>query len=143
MFCRNCGIQLGEQAVVCVGCGVGAGTGNRFCYNCGGTVDPVAAVCLKCGVALVRANPAGWGPGAPKSKMVAGLLGIFLGAFGIHRFYLGYTVIGVIQVLVTVVIGLITCGIGVLAGSIWGFIEGILILTGQIDKDAQGRPLID
>jgi TM2 domain-containing membrane protein YozV len=75
--------------------------------------------------------------------MVAGLLGIFLGAFGIHRFYLGYTVIGVIQVLVTVVIGLITCGIGVLAGSIWGFIEGILILTGQIDKDAQGRPLID
>jgi hypothetical protein len=33
MFCRNCEIQLGEQAIVWVGCG--AGTGNRFCHNCG------------------------------------------------------------------------------------------------------------
>ena len=43
-----------------------------------------------------------------KSKIVAGLLGIFLGGFGVHRFYLGYTKIGVIQIIVTIV----TCGIG-------------------------------
>lgn len=69
-----------------------------------------------------------------KSKLVAGLLGILVGWAGVHRFYLGYTAIGVAQILVTV----ITCGIG----AIWGFIEGILILVGStIVTDADGRPL--
>ncbi len=70
-----------------------------------------------------------------KSKIAAGLLGIFLGGFGIHRFYLGYTQIGVIQIVVTV----LTCGLG----SIWGLVEGILILVGQdgFTTDADGRPL--
>lgn len=69
-----------------------------------------------------------------KSRVAAGLLGIFLGQFGVHRFYLGYTSIGVLQILVTIA----TCGIG----GLWGFIEGILILTGSaIKTDADGRPL--
>jgi hypothetical protein len=72
-----------------------------------------------------------------KSKIVAGLLGIFLGGFGVHRFYLGYTKIGVIQIVVT----LVTCGIG----AIWGFVEGILYLvgSGNYTTDATGRPLRD
>lgn len=70
-----------------------------------------------------------------KSKLIAGLLGIFLGGLGIHRFYLGYTGIGVAQIAVT----LLSCGV---VGGIWGFIEGILILTGNsITKDAMGLPL--
>jgi TM2 domain-containing membrane protein YozV len=73
--------------------------------------------------------------GEPKSKIVAGLLGIFLGSLGIHRFYLGYTTIGIIQIVVTV----LTFGIG----GLWGFVEGILIFAGTINKDAQGRPLKD
>lgn len=70
-----------------------------------------------------------------KSKIVAGLLGIFLGGFGVHRFYLGYTKIGVIQLIVTI----FTCGIG----SIWGFVEGILYLVGAggYTTDSTGRPL--
>ena len=69
-----------------------------------------------------------------KSKLVAGLLGILVGWAGVHRFYLGYTAIGVAQILVTV----ITCGMG----AIWGFIEGILILVGStIITDVDGRPL--
>ncbi|WP_370614256.1 TM2 domain-containing protein [Mumia sp. Pv 4-285] len=70
-----------------------------------------------------------------KSKLVAGLLGIFLGGFGIHRFYLGFTGIGVAQIIVTI----LTCGIG----AIWGFIEGILYLVGAngLTTDATGRPL--
>jgi TM2 domain-containing membrane protein YozV len=70
-----------------------------------------------------------------KSKIVAGLLGIFLGGFGVHRFYLGFTKIGVIQIIVTIV----TCGIG----SLWGFVEGILYLVGSDNyrTDATGRPL--
>ena len=65
--------------------------------------------------------------------MAAGLLGVFLGGWGIHRFYLGYTGIGVAQIFVT----LFTCGIG----GLWGFIEGIMILAGSFNQDAQGRPL--
>jgi TM2 domain-containing membrane protein YozV len=69
-----------------------------------------------------------------KSKIVAGLLGIFVGGFGIHRFYLGYIGIGIAQIIVTIA----TCGIG----GLWGFIEGILILVGSaITTDADGRPL--
>lgn len=69
-----------------------------------------------------------------KSKLIAGLLGIFIGGLGIHRFYLGYIGIGVAQIVVTFA----TCGIGAL----WGFIEGILILVGSaITTDAEGRPL--
>ena len=69
-----------------------------------------------------------------KSKLTAGLLGIFLGGWGVHRFYLGYTKMGIIQIIVT----LVTCGVG----SLWGFIEGILILCGStITTDADGNPL--
>ena len=70
----------------------------------------------------------------PKQKLVAGLLGIFLGAWGIHQFYLGDHQKGILRIVVT----LVTCGIG----GIWGFIEGILILCGNINTDAQGNPLV-
>jgi TM2 domain-containing membrane protein YozV len=73
-------------------------------------------------------------PLSDKSKLTAGLLGIFLGGFGVGRFYLGYTNIGVLQLVVSVV----TCGFG----SIWGFIDGIIILIGNV-PDPKGRPLRD
>jgi len=59
-------------------------------------------------------------PGADK-KLLAGLLGIFLGGLGVHKFVLGYNTEGIIQIVVTVV----TCG----AASIIGLIEGIIYLT--------------
>jgi len=72
-------------------------------------------------------------PPDAKSKLVAGLLGILVGGLGVHRFYLGYIGIGIAQIAVT----LVTCGLG----GIWGLIEGILILVGNMNTDAQGRPL--
>jgi TM2 domain-containing membrane protein YozV len=54
-------------------------------------------------------------------KLIAGLLGILLGGFGVHKFYLGYTKAGIIQIIVT----FLTCGIG----SVIGLIEGILYLV--------------
>ncbi len=77
-------------------------------------------------------------PGVPpgyqqKEKLVAGLLGILIGGFGVHNFYLGNTTKGIIQIVVTFV----TCGLGAL----WGLVEGIMILTGSIDTDANGVPL--
>ncbi|MFN7139622.1 MAG: NINE protein [Limisphaerales bacterium] len=69
-----------------------------------------------------------------KSRLLAGLFGVLLGGIGLHRFYLGYIGVGLAQIVVTVV----TCGLG----WIWGFIEGILILTGSnITTDASGQPL--
>lgn len=40
--------------------------------------------------------------GPPKSRAAAGILGLFLGSLGVHRFYLGYSGIGVIMLLLTV-----------------------------------------
>ncbi len=54
-------------------------------------------------------------------KVLAGILGIVLGGFGVHKFILGYTQEGIIQIVITVV----TCGIG----SIIGLVEGIIYLT--------------
>jgi len=72
-------------------------------------------MCLHCGANLLlfRADD--------KSKLTAGLLAIFLGYFGIHKFYLGYTSAGAIQI----VISIFTCGVG----SIIPLIEGIIYLT--------------
>jgi len=73
-------------------------------------------------------------PYSDKQKLVAGLLGIFLGTFGVGRFYTGHTGLGVAQL----VVSLVTCGIGAL----WGLIDGILILVNG-GTDAEGRPLRD
>ncbi|BDT95437.1 MULTISPECIES: TM2 domain-containing protein [Nocardia] len=76
--------------------------------------------------------------GAPlsdKQKLVAGLLQIFLGSFGVGRFYLGYTGLGIAQLVVSV----LTC---FTVGWIWGIVDGILMLTGKV-PDSNGRPLRD
>lgn len=77
-------------------------------------------------------------PGA-KSKLVAGLLGIFVGAFGVHNFYLGYYGKAVAQLLISI----LSCGILAAASSIWGLIEGVMILMGEIKTDANGIELKD
>ena len=64
-------------------------------------------------------------PGADK-KIIAGICGILLGSLGIHKFILGYTKEGIIQIVITIC----TCGIGGLIG----LIEGIIYLT-KSDED--------
>lgn len=68
-----------------------------------------------------------------RSRVYAGLLGMLLGAFGVHRFYLGYRRIGGIQIAVTILTG----GIG----GLWGICEGWSILCGSFGFDASGRRL--
>lgn len=74
-----------------------------------------------------------------KSKLAGGLFGIFLGALGVHNFYLGYTGKAVAQLLISI----LSCGVLSWVSALWGLIEGILILTGSIDKDADGVKLRD
>ena len=62
---------------------------------------------------------------ADNKKLVAGILAIILGVFGVHKFILGYQKEGLIMLLVTI----LTCGIGGAVVSIIGLIEGIIYLT--------------
>jgi len=98
-----------------------------------------SAYCELCGTATGMATARGGAAGTyhprAKSRVAAGILGIVLGHIGVHRFYLGFTGIGIVQILVT----LGTFGIG----GLWGFIEGIIILTGGFATDARGVPLRD
>ena len=84
---------------------------------------------------------AAYGDPQPKSKLLAGLLGIFLGGLGIHRFYLGYTAVGILQVAATLFLGAFTFGLTAL----WGLVEGVMILAGAgyFQRDAKGAPLRD
>lgn len=87
----------------------------------------------------IVARPAPYGidpvtglPYSSKSKTAAGLLGIFLGAFGVGRFYTGHIGLGVAQLIVTI----FSFGFGAL----WGFIDGIVLLAGS-PRDSDGFPL--
>ena len=140
----------------------------KFCTNCGAQIDENQEKCSYCGKTLkvksepvketkkeeVKAEKVESTPvqnqtpnysqqnnngAAPKSKVAAGLLGIFLGGFGVHNFYLGYTGKAVAQLLITV----LSCCVLSEISAIWGLIEGILILTGSISTDAQGNKLVD
>lgn len=84
----------------------------KYCTNCGESIDDKAVICPKCGVAQPSAI------GTEKNKLVAALLAIFLGGFGIHKFYLNRPVQGIIYLL------LCWTFIPALAG----FIEGIIYL---------------
>ena len=67
-----------------------------------------------------------------KDKVAAGLLGIFLGALGIHKFYLGYKKEALIMLLLSV----LTCGILGCVMEVIGIIEGITYLT-RSDEEFQ------
>lgn len=68
------------------------------------------------------------GPSSTRLRIVAGLLGIFLGPLGIHRFYLGYWVLG---------LAMLATGGGC---GIWSLIDAVLVLLGKV-PDADGRRL--
>ena len=112
----------------------------KFCTNCGAELNEEQDICLKCGVRVnkIPTNTPNYDPNA-KSKVAAGLLGIFLGCFGVHNFYLGYTGKAIAQLLITV----LSCFVLSVVTAVWGLIEGILILTGSINTDANGNPLRD
>lgn len=101
MFCKSCGKEVSDQAVICVACGVP----------------------LKSGSGVVTGN------GEGKDWLTTLLLCLFLGGWGVHRFYTGHIAIGFIQLLT-----LGGCGI-------WTFIDFIMIVTGSF-KDNNGNLLV-
>nr|PMC51565.1 TM2 domain-containing protein [Gardnerella vaginalis]PMC54458.1 TM2 domain-containing protein [Gardnerella vaginalis] len=78
-----------------------------------------------------------------RNKIAAGLLAIFLGALGVHNFYLGFKGKAVAQLLISI----LSFGLLAFVSGIWAFIEGICILCSQPGskwhKDADGAELQD
>ena len=108
----------------------------KFCSYCGNPVEESSSFCQNCGAKLMQEeNSSNSNNPNAKSRVVAGLLGIFFGGIGVHNFYLGFNNKAIIQILVS----FLTCGFG----SIWGFIEGIMILCGSINEDSNGVALKD
>ncbi len=125
MFCKNCGVQMNDNQVVCVSCGVGVGVGNSFCQNCGNSIDPNAAFCIKCGVAIkTKQTNRAYLNGQDKIVML--LVCFFIGYLGIHNFMMGESKKGVFKIIMSFV-----CGIG-----------GILALIDLI-KIAMGSYVVD
>jgi len=83
-------------------------------------------------------------PFSDKSKVVAGMLQLLglVGVLGVGRLYLGYTTLGVTQLVGGLVLGILTCGIGFIVPVIWGIVDAVLILTDKV-RDPVGRPLRD
>ena len=65
-----------------------------------------------------------------KSKRTTtGIFGIIFGFLGVHKFILGYTTEGLLLLGISVIGGIITCGLSIIVTDIIGIIEGIIILT--------------
>ncbi|MCB0083460.1 MAG: NINE protein [Caldilineaceae bacterium] len=111
MYCRNCNTQLNTQASACTNCGLRPLDGTNYCPNCGGDTADKAVICVKCGVALTTSNA--------KSKIVAGILALALGGLGVHKFYMGKPIMGILYI----------CFSWTFIPVILGIIEGIQYLT--------------
>lgn len=170
MYCRSCGKEMADNAVICMNCGVPVGKGKSYCPSCGEVTDPEAVMCVKCGGGLVWQDPNVVPQGA-RSSIVAGLLGIFLGSFGVHNFYLGFTKKAVVQLLLSVfgilfsalygvllagfifgyepfmlIFGILFLLVGIaciMISSIWALIESIMFLCGAKKTDGKGNLLKD
>ena len=75
-----------------------------------------------------------------KNKYVAAILAFFFGVFGVHRYYLGYSGVGTIQLMLCLLSPL-TCFISLAVVSIWSLVDMVLCLTGSL-TDSHGNPLI-
>lgn len=118
----------------------------KRCHNCGQKLTDDRMYCANCGTAnnfedeKMTKEKTIKTDGKEKSRVAAALLGIFLGGLGLHNFYLGYTGKGLAQILLSTIGWVIL--VGPIIANVWGFIEGILILSGSIREDASGNELI-
>jgi TM2 domain-containing membrane protein YozV len=123
VYCRCCGRVVVDVAGVCVSCGADPASGELYCHQCGQETETGSEICAKCGEALPRPMQKG------KDWLLTLLLCIFLGGMGVHRFYTGHVLIGLVQ--------LFTLG----GLGIWTLIDLIRIIRGSY-RDRKGNPLL-
>lgn len=165
-YCKQCNAILKDDVVFCASCGTPVGKENARCKACGSILPEGATNCLNCNEKVggftppaiftppsntdgnfnsnstfngtQNFNQQSSGEVGDKSKIAAGLLAILLGSLGIYSFYLGNTSKGILQLALSV----LSCGLFSPIVSIWGIIDGIIILTDNDYRDAQGKKLI-
>jgi TM2 domain-containing membrane protein YozV len=101
------------------------GSDEVFCASCGSVIKKEAEICPKCGVRQKRTDVFG---DVSTRWLVVLLLSVFVGTFGVHRFYVGKIGTGILMILT-----LGGCGI-------WTIIDIIMIATGSF-KDVDGNPV--
>lgn len=139
MYCKNCGKEVEDGQELCVNCKpaevvVEEVVQQKQETTQGPVQETVQSNFDKGNVVQDSSSNVG-----EKSRMAAGLLGIFLGSIGVHNFYLGYTGKAIAQVLISV----LSCGFLSPVSAIWALIEGIMILTDKSYVDAEGNLLKD
>ena len=164
MYCKACGKELAEQTEICMGCGVPVGKGSDYCPACGQKTEKDAVICVHCETTLIE--PKVEIPSDAKSRIAAGLLGIFFGSFGVHNFYIkrtGRAVLQLVLTLVSVVCNFFASDVlfsalltpfpvaqrlvalsGIFCFWIargWSFVETILVLCGSTKVDGRGKPM--
>lgn len=136
---------MATKIVTCPSCGTQNTGLENFCRNCGSNLaEPFQNQQNYENQQMQKPFNQNTGqiPGADK-KLVAGLCGILLGGFGVHKFILGYQQEGFILLgvyLGGIVLTMITCGIAfpiLLVPSIVGLIEGIMYLTKSDEEFVQ------
>lgn len=132
MFCSKCGAQLPDDA--------------NFCDNCGTPLRTDIAPATPNLYQPSMVMPAfGYMPEvSSKSKFIAFILALFFGWIGLHNFYMGHTLRGLMQLALQVVcLATLILGIGLLMEipfSLWLFVEIIMILCGAA-TDGEGRKI--
>lgn len=120
---------MATQYVSCPACKTQNVNSRGRCTNCGSMLGASPMPMQPYGAYAPKP------PGADK-KIAAGICGLLLGSFGVHKFILGYTTEGVIMV-VTWVLGLFLCGIPSLVINIIAIVEGITYLTRSDEEFSQ------
>ena len=124
-------------------------TSYTTCTNCRTQNPGTFQNCTNCGAFMGVGAPMQQSPqmqskpvGADK-KIAAGLCGILLGGLGIHKFILGYQQEGIILLsvyLISFIIAIVTCGIGIpliLIPTVIGIVEGVIYLTKSDEEFVQ------
>ena len=116
-------VEQPEEELEAAPVAVAKRTDQKYRAECGALISARAVVCPKCGVEQADDGRSGGRRSRTddSKRIPAGIFALLLGGFGIHKFVLGYTTAGIIQILIT----LFTCG----AGHIIPLIEGIIYLT--------------
>lgn len=102
----------------------------RYCPRCGHELLTVGEYCSQCGLPIPPDERLYDEPDAsPKSRLVALVLCVLLGYFGVHRFYVGKFVTGVIWLLTGGLFGI-------------GYIVDIVMIAMGYFTDVDGLLLI-
>lgn len=94
-FCTYCGKEVSKTANVCFECGCRVYGGKNYCQSCGIKLNPNQVICVQCGTSLEE----GITYEKNLNKTLAGVFALLLGGLGIHKFYLGQIISGILYLI--------------------------------------------